>query len=156
MLKALSKWFGESQMAIPEDNILQCNHESHMHSCDLIEELKVKQEERKRLYLEVKEKQNLSALNLSGIRKIIKVYSDEFRHMPRHYFDPRYIEEFEAHFLEIVINKIIGGITNRDIEMLCTDLLSLKNKEEYIASRNGRIKQLDIEIAEIKSMLGIE
>ena len=157
MLKALSKWFGESQMTIPEDQILQCRHESHMYSCDLVEELKVKQAERKRVYCEIKDIPAVEEMNLPGIGRCVDVLKELVGHHSFRYLLNR--DYMNTHGREAVIsimNSIVIRLAAADVDQVCSDLRKVRERSDLIDSKNKRLTQLDVEIHKLKTELGID
>lgn len=152
MLKALSKWFGESQMVIPEDKVLQCKHESHTLNCDLVEELKIKQAERRRINEDLRELRNPPQMNLLGIRRFYDLFMDS-------YVGTRCSRcpcSTEKDILIMAISSIIDRLSSEDIDTICSDLRQIKSRQELIKSKASCTVQLDAEIAEIKAALGID
>ena len=152
MLKALSKWFGESQMSIPEDNILQCKHESHMHNCDLVEELKVKQAERRRINEDLRDLRNPPETNLLGIWRFYDLFMDSFVGTRC----SRCPCATDKDILIIAISRIINQLSSEEIDTICSDLRQIKSRQELIKTKSSCAVQLDAKIAEIKAALGID
>ena len=157
MLKALSKWFGESQMTIPEDKVLQCKHESHTYSCDLVEELKLKQAERRRVYQEMKDIPAVVSMSFPGITKCTKVIKESAHNYNlRKVLSREYMETYGVDLIVSILNNIMVKLETDDVNQVCDDLKRIRERQALVDSKNSRLTQLDIEIHELKLKLGID
>ena len=152
MLKALSKWFGESQMAIPEDKVLQCKHESHTQSCNLVEKLKVKQAEKRQINEELRGLHNPPETNLLGIRRFYDLFMDSFVGTRC----SRCPCATEQDILIMAISNVIDRLSSEDVDTICSDIKQIKSRQELIKTKVSCAVQLDVEIADIKAALGID
>lgn len=157
MLKMISKWFGERQMTIPEDEILQCRYESHTYNCELVEDLKMKQAEKKRLEQDIKEIPDVTDMEMPGIRKCLDVFKEHFgdtygsRLMSRQFMD-----SYGFAGIVSVLNSVIIRMSDEDIDKIYIDLKKIRERSDMIHSKMDRANKLSAEITQIESKLGID
>lgn len=148
-------------------NTTKCTNESSTSDCNLVQQLKEKQAEKKQIELAIHDyKSELATIDIPTVVQFLLKLEDGgivLKHNSRPLFSSTYHEtsynpsEIRTTLSHIGTGKIKAVLVEfNNVDKMCTEIKALQAKANMLADMQKRSMELDDEIDQIKAVLGIE
>lgn len=147
-----------------EDSVV-CKLSGGNQTCDLIEQLRLKQEELHNIKKRQKKLENRHPELLNSLIKILLAAEHtDFPRLTYIYCDSRSYKTYSDgvnRFFSMydgtsVIEQILLKVSTSDIDSMCTELKSLRERGQLVQQCDNERRSVEEEISSIKKKLGIE
>lgn len=142
----------------------KCQLEGSSNDCSLIKQLQVKQAQKRDVDAKIESYKDRSQVNITQLIELLSEMEKKWfemcnynRHYPFGGHTRSSIGEcFKYSFGTMMLETILDGMSESDVEQIGHELKSLKTRASIVCDLRRQSTELNTEIATIKSQLGIE
>lgn len=157
----LKQFFGSSKPATPETTVIEvCQFTVEDGECSLVQQLKQKQTEKRKMDAKIKDFETSQPAN---VLRFMSFLMDMERHgfeMGCHHHHLEYGSYIYNHFKHRYgvgkLEDVLGGMSDTELNMMFEELKALKHRAKTVGELRSQANQLSDEISELKTKLGIE
>lgn len=137
-----------------------CQFESSNNDCSLVQQLKQKQAEKREVDAKIKDFETSQPARVLRFMSFLMEMERHGFEMGCHHHHLEYGSYIYYHFQHRCgtgkLEDMLGGMSDAELNMMFEELKALKHRAKIVGELQSQAHQLDDEISELKTKLGIE